>query len=295
MILTIDELVKLLRDSVNVQNSTLPILDENGEPILDDEGNKQYGVVDKAYLDMTDEDLILYIKLGCSRAFQDITDLVDLEAGSEYPILTLAKIELYMKLATIKANDIDLTADNNNQLKQSQRFAHYMKLVAELKDLYNTWLENESISNNEVNSYNVLLHNRHYTKRNYELAPTPKVKISLDNITNDCVEFSWTLTNTSHFGRYKVYISENPIMDMYKEGTKAEDKINKDVLLIKNTTDIRNTTHRINGLKPETLYYIAVVAIERNLVFGFRETSFTTLEAFEENEEDVEIDNISGD
>ena len=83
MLLTIEDMVKLLRDSVNIQNSKLPVLDENGEPTLDEDGNIIYGVVDSAYLDMTDEDIQLYIKLGCSRYDPSISDLSELEEGMQ--------------------------------------------------------------------------------------------------------------------------------------------------------------------------------------------------------------------
>ena len=124
MLLSIDELVKILRSSVNVQS-------EESE------------VVDPAYLQMTDDDIKLFIKLGVSRAYPTVTDLALLPSGSEYPIVLLAKIELYLKLAVIKADKIDMGADNNNYLKQDQRFQHYMKLVEEARAEYESWLDNE--------------------------------------------------------------------------------------------------------------------------------------------------------
>ena len=108
MILTVEEIVKTLRNAVNVQY-------EESE------------VIDPAYLAMTDEDLMLFIKLAVSRAYPSVTTLSDLPEGSEYPIVLLAKIALYTKLAVLKADKVDMGADNNNYLKQDQRFQHYMK------------------------------------------------------------------------------------------------------------------------------------------------------------------------
>ena len=119
MLLTVEELVKILRSSVNVQ---VPI----------EEGSEET-INDPAYLSMTDDDITLFIKLGVSRAYPNVTDLSELPSGSEYPVTLLAKIELYLKLAVIKADKVDMGADNNNYLKQSQRFAHYMKLVEEAR------------------------------------------------------------------------------------------------------------------------------------------------------------------
>ena len=270
MLLTVNELISALRSSVNVQS-------------------EESGVTDSAYLTMTDNDIELFIKLGVSRAYPSVTDLSDLPDGSEYPIILLAKIELYLKLAVLKADKVDMGADNNNYLKQGQRFDHYMKLVAEAREQYDSWLENEG--QGEVSSYDVLLSNRHYTQRNFEKQVSPKVSLKIDQVTSDSVNFHWGVTNTSHFGRFKVYISSTPIVDMYKEGVTYDKKISEGAELVVSTQNIRNTYHRVNGLKPSTQYYIAVISIERNQVFGYAETSFSTLDELEE-EEELSKDNI---
>ena len=85
MILSITELIKLLRDSVNVQN---------------DEGS-----IDPSYLSMTDEDILRFLKLGVNRIYPDIEDLNDLPANcSEYAIVLLSKVELYLALAVRRAD-----------------------------------------------------------------------------------------------------------------------------------------------------------------------------------------------
>ena len=264
MLLTVDELVKLLRSSVNVQS-------------------EETEVMDPAYLTMTDDDIALYIKLGVSRAYPKVTDLAELPSGSEYPIILLAKIELYTKLAVLKADKVDIGADNNNYLKQDQRFQHYMKLIEEARAEYESWLENEG--QGEVSSFDVLLSNRHYTQRNFEKQVTPKVSLKIDQVTNDSVDFHWGVSNTSHFGRFKVYVSKTPIIDMYKEGATYDKKIGEEAKLIVSTQNIRNTYHRLNNLESETTYYVAVVSIERNQVFGYSEMSFTTLSKLQDEEE----------
>lgn len=264
MLLSIDDMVKLLRSSVNVQS-------------------EESGTIDPAYLVMTDDDIKLFIKLGVSRAFPSVTDLELLKGGSEYPIILLSKIELYLKLAVLKADKIDIGADNNNYLKQDQRFQHYMKLVEEARAEYESWLDNEG--QGEVSSFDVLLSSRHYTQRNYEKQATPRVVLHIDSVTADSVAFSYDVSNTSHFGRFKVYISEIPIVDIHKDGVTYESKLNEGATLIVNTSNIRNTAHSVNNLKANTTYYIVVFAIERNQVFGYREMSFNTLPILEEEEE----------
>lgn len=58
-----------------------------------------------------------------------------------YPIVLLAKKELYYTLAVKEAPLYDIGADNNNYLKRSQRFDHYMKLIAQVDSEYDDWIE----------------------------------------------------------------------------------------------------------------------------------------------------------
>lgn len=269
MLLTVEELVKILRSSVNVQ---VPV----------EEGSEET-INDPAYLTMTDDDITLFIKLGVSRAYPKVTDLAELPSGSEYPITLLAKIELYLKLAVVKADKVDMGVDNNNYIKQDQRFKHYMALVAEAREQYDSWLDNEG--QGEVSSYDVLLSNRHYTQRNFEKQVTPKVSLRIDQVTSDSVDFHWGVTNTSHFGRFKVYISKQPIVDMFKDGATYDKKIDGEAKLLVSTQNIRNTYHRVSNLESGTTYYVAVISIERNQVFGYSETSFDTLVELEDEEE----------
>ena len=264
MLLTVKNLISLLRSSVNIQS-------------------EETEVIDPAYLSMTDDDIELFIKLGVSRAYPEVSNLDELPSGSEYPIILLAKIELYLKLAVIKADKVDMGADNNNYLKQSQRFRHYMALVEEVRFEYESWLDNEG--QGVLSSYDVLLSNRHYTQRNFEKQATPKVSLHIDSVTSDNVSFSWKVTNTSHFGRFKVYISKKPIVDPYKEGVTYDKKLSDEATLVVSTSNIKNVFHKVGNLEAETTYYIAVISIERNQVFGYSEKSFTTLSVLEDEDE----------
>lgn len=286
MLLTVEEMIKTLRSSVNVQ---VPI----EEDILNEETGEVETITkegtDPAYLTMTDDDIALFIKLGVSRAYPSVTDLADLPNGSEYPIILLAKIELYTKLAVIKADKVDMGVDNNNYIKQSQRFSHYMKLVTSAQEQYESWLDNEGVNGGQgVTSYDVLLSSRHYTQRNFEKQVTPIVSLKIDQVTSDSVDFHWGVTNTSHFGRFKVYISKKPIIDMFREGVTYDKKVDGEAKLLVSTQNIRNTYHRVSNLESGVMYYIAVVSIERNQVFGYSEMSFNTLEVLPDEDEVLE-------
>lgn len=280
MLLTVKELISVLRSSVNVQ---IPV----ETPVEGEEDvTTVTSTIDPAYLVMTDDDIELFIKLGVSRAYPEVSSLDDLPEGSEYPITLLAKIELYTKLAVTNANKVDMGADNNNYLKQDQRFQHYMSLVKEAREQYDDWLENEG--QGEVKTFDVLLSNRHYTSRNYEKQSTPKVLIKVDQVTADTIEFRWLVSNTSHFGRFKVYASKAPIVNMHNTGNTYASKISVDAKLVLSTSDIRNTFHRLEKLESNTEYHIAVVSIERNQVFGVSEIIVSTLEELQDEEEVVE-------
>lgn len=280
MVFTVNELCSLLRSAVNVQN-------EDAE------------VQDPAFLTMTDEDLTMFLKLGMSKVYPSMEDLTDLPPGSDYPVVLVSKKELYLKLAVISAPLYDLTADNNNQLKRSQRFSHYMALAENAQEEYKDWVENgggATVDPNTgiqgVNTYDVIRSKNHYTRRNYERGPVPILRVKVDEITNESVSFSWSSFNNDHFGKFLVYISEKSIVDVYKEGTKAEDKVDEDAILVLSTVDFRNTHKRVEGLKPDTTYFLAVFSIERNQLFGYKQVSFQTAPVLSDDE--VDVDNIGG-
>lgn len=278
MLLTVKDMVTLLRNGVNVQI-----------PVIDEEGNEVGTQTDPNYLSMTDDDLILFLKYGVARAFPTCADFSYLPAGAEFGIVLLAKIELYMKLAVTYAPKVDMGADNNNYLKQSQKFDHYLKLAEAAQKQYDDWLENEGadiLGIGVVNTYDVLLSKRHYSQRNYEKQPSPQVVIYLDEVTETMVSFHWVVSQTSHFSRYKVYISPDQIIDPHEGNGTYNDKIAPGAQCLKSTGDFRDVLHRVRGLSPGTEYHIAVVSIERNQVFGLSEVSFTTLQ--EPTEEDPE-------
>ena len=280
MIFTVNELCTLLREAVNVQN-------EGAE------------VQDPAFLTMTDEDLTMFLKLGMSKVYPSLEDLTDLPPGSDYPIILVSKKELYLKLAVVSAPLYDLTADNNNQIKRSQRFSHYMALAENAQLEYEDWVENgggATVDPNTgiqgVTTYEVLRSKNHYSLRNYEHGLSPVVRIKIGEITTESVSFSWSSFNNDHFGKYLVYVSEKPIVDPFRDGSKAEDKILDGATLVLSTWDFRNNHKRVEGLKPETEYYIAVFSVERNQLYGYKQVTFQTLPVL--TGEEISVDSLGG-
>lgn len=257
MLLSTQDLIQLVRYSVNVQY-------------------KEDGVEDSAYLSMTDEDILRYIKLGITRGYPTVEDIEDLPSDcSQYAIILLTKIELFTALAVLKADDVDLGVDNNNYIKQDQRFNHYMKLVDSARDLYNDYLENEGIGT--VQTYEVLNSKRSHTKRYYDHQQVPQVSVKVSDITSESFNLSWEVQNISKFGNYIVAMSTDKVINKFADGSSFESKKSETAKVIKQTYDSRNNTKEVKGLSPDTDYCVAVVSTCRNGVWGYKEVSVHTL------------------
>lgn len=271
MKLTTNDLIKILRNSVKVQYEESDILDP-------------------AYLSMSDDDILLYLKLGASRCCPNLISLEDLDENFYYPVIFLSKIELYTQLAVLKADKVDMGADNNNYIKQDQRFSHYMSLINQTQKQYENWLENEG--KGEVNSFNVLLDKRYFTKRNMDIQTVPKVMLYLDNILDTSVSFHWTIKNFTRFFKYMVYLNkETPAFNPYLLGNNYKAKIDPNSILLLNTFDIRNNFFEVTGLIPNTMYFLCVISMEKNHLYGYSQLEFNTSSS--ENDEEVFHPDIS--
>lgn len=261
---TTQELISLLKSSIS--------------PLYEVEKSRY----DPVFEEMGDEDFLIYLKLAVERVYPSVSSFEDLPDGSSYPIILLAKKELYLKLAVTHAEDYDVSVESGNSLKREQRFKHYLSLAKEAEDEFSEWENNADKIDPDtgvsgVNTYNTIRSKNHYSTRNYELELLPKVSINIDSVTNDSIKFSWKSFNNDHFAKYLVYLKEgDSVVDVYADGTNAESKVTKDSVLIKSTSNFRDTFKCISNLKPDTLYYLAVFSIERNQLFGFKEISFQT-------------------
>lgn len=274
--MTVEQMIQFLRLSVYVQDK---------DKVVDQ---------DPAYLCMTDEDLLLYLNLAMSRNYSDVPELKYLPEEAVYGVVILAKKELYYTLAVKEAPLFDMGADNNNYLKRSQRFDHYMKLIAQADKEYEDWLENGGEDDiGTVRSYSVTLSDRYGTRYNYENAAVPKVTLYVGTITENSIEFWWSVKNISRFYRYKVYISTEPIVDLYN----LKSHISEGAKLVAEIKDIHQVHCRVRGLDPKTTYYIAIQATNMASLCGYAQTEVVTGPFDEESEEpsgeptDIEITN----
>lgn len=249
--MTVDQMIKYLRLSVNIQ----------------DPGTEQ----DSVYLSMTDEDILLFLNVVMTRDFADIPSIDLLPAEDDYAVILLAKKELYYTLAVKDAPLYDIGADNNNYLKRSQRFDHYLKLIQQTDDEYQDYLDNGGAGGNTLTSFDVLLSDRYATRRNYEKGVIPTPLLYVVDKTSSTVDIKWKVS-LDRFFRYRVYVSTSPIVDMFV----YPNHISEDVEMVAEIKDVHQTQCRLSGLEPETTYYIAVSATEMSSLTGYAQVSVVT-------------------
>lgn len=197
-------------------------------------------------------------------------------------VLMLAKKEIYYRLATTTAPFYPLSAEGAS-LQKNVRFDHYIALVEQVMKDYETMMDiangggssgddGEDLgTGGEVRSYEQMLQGYHYTCRNYNLADRPTVELTLGTPTETSVTLDWTKFDRGLFSSYSIYLSETPVIDEYVENIFVSDIPAKFF-----TVDIHRLKYRIDGLDPEKLYFVCVVARDRNGLFGFAQQSFTT-------------------
>jgi hypothetical protein len=246
------ELVRFLRLNVNIQNAD---------------------VTDTVYLSMTDEDIELYLALVLTRDFPQVPSLDLIPQQDTYPVILLAKKELYFALASADAPLVDLIADNNNQIKRAQRFEHYMKLIAAVDEEYNQYNEDGGAgARNTLTSFDVLISDRYATRRNYEKGSVPALSLRVLNVTDTTIEIQWAV-KLSRFACYKVYVSLEDIIDEFSLESHVKDSAD----LVATILNIHQNQCRIEGLIPNTVYHIAVSAVEMSTLTGSTEVTVTTL------------------
>ena len=101
-------------------------------------------------------------------------------------------------------------------------------------------------------------------------ANKPLIGLVVDNVYDTYVEMTWQLKRINRFSKYLVYLSEKPIIDPYTNEIRGN--------LMFTTNDIHRNKLRLNDLKPNTLYHLAVIVQEQNGLKGYDEVNFVTKE-----------------
>ena len=259
-----ETLVKYLRDSVLVQD---PSLNE-----------------DSVWLQMSDEDLAIVLEVAKHRDFPNEI-MASLSNGVVYPLMLVAKKELYYRLAVKSAPLYDLMGDNAGELKRDQRFKHFMALIQQTEKELENYMENGYFGENGIGDLDengnstrnkvyvreALVSSRYYTRRNYGLLQAPSVGVYVDTLDQTRVQLHWNVSGTHSFLKYNVYISQkDTIYDEYKH------TIDPEAQLIFTTTDQRRCSCEKCELIPSTRYHILVEVCESNGIKGYGGLVFET-------------------
>lgn len=259
-----ETLVKYLRDSVLVQDPST--------------------AEDPVWLQMSDEDLAVVLEVAKHRDFPNQI-LSSLANGVVYPLMLVAKKELYYRLAVKSAPKYDLKGDDAGELKRSQRFEHFMALIKQTEAELQHYMENGyfgedgigdldeegTASRNSIYVRESLITSRYYTRRNYGLLKAPSVSVFVDSLDSSRVQLHWNVTGTHVFLRYNVYISDSDVIyDEYKH------QINPDATQIFSSIDQRQTSCEVNDLIASKRYHVLVEVCECNGIKGYGGVVFET-------------------
>ena len=187
-------------------------------------------------------------------------------------INNLATREILWRLAIDTAPYYRLEAEGA-VLEKNMRFDHYYKLVRLVdKEYENLLAAIGGVGNVEV--IEVTTKQKHNTVYNYEHSIKPTISLTLSEITATSVNLDWTkfAVKNGRFYAYKLYIKTSAIVDPYAI---PEIPVDADFVQL----DIHKLKHRFTNLTPNTLYYVAVVSMDTNGIYGYAETCFTTLPA----------------
>jgi hypothetical protein len=245
-----EQLVKYLRSNVNIQAS---------------------GTTDTAYLSMSDEDIELYLEIVLTRDFPDVASLDYVPTEDIYALILLSKKELYFTLATVSAPDYDLSA-NGASLSRTQRFEHYMELIKQCDEEYNSYYEQGGTGRNTLTSYDVVLTERAGTHYNYEHGFIENPIVIVDDLGTDYISITWK-HNTSKFLNCRLYLSKSPIVDLHLVGSHIDSTAN----LVETFTDSQQKAYKFSRLEKGVTYYLAVVIMNTTGLTGFKQMKVTTL------------------
>jgi len=239
--MSVSEILQYLRLNVNVQTPG--------------------GIIDPAYLSMTDDELTLYLKLALAQPYfveQGIDDLTDITERSVYALVLFAKRELYAALAVRVAKDVSMSADSVS-MSQSERYNHYADLMrqcdAEIAEL--TSGADAALGGTGGTAYTYTYGTPNRPKDKGRGKPNV-TKLKATAITETSVTLTWTYPNAFPFTRADVYVSLTPIIIINGFDTEISITAAKEG----STTKPDKTEFVAAQLSPDTPYHFAVVAYD---------------------------------
>lgn len=250
------------QDMVDFVRLQIHIQDPHGTILVDNED----------YLRLTDEQIVLFMRVAMSKKHWRY-DLEIIPGDAVYPLMLLTKREVFVSLAAKVAPDYDMTADNNNVLREHQMFQAYLALIREIDRQYAEYLE-QTDAGATLTTYDATVNTRYYTKRNYDRGVAPALYVRVLEVFNDRVMVSWEMTNANRFQKYEVRVGIEPTYLLPENNNPA--MFNGNARMVAQILDKHQTMCKVTGLAPDVHYFLSVCARERNAHYGVHEVEFTT-------------------
>lgn len=230
---------------------------------------------DTAYI-FSDEDIFNIISMSIPQHNPNYT-LENFPDNELSMLAILSRVEIFWRLATSSAKFYPISAEGAD-LKKNYRFTHYYKLIQLASLEYKEAKANFMASNvNTIKLGNTLVDTRHFNHKQRNLQDIPKVGVRVIETTSNSIGIEWDKFKSigGLFGSYIIYCNTSPVYDEFEYKILTEE--------VARITDINRLRLRIKNLKPNTKYYLAVVARDINLLEGV-----TTLSVNTKPEEGVE-------
>lgn len=195
-------------------------------------------------------------------------DLLTLPPEDVDLLMLLGKKEVYWRLASDASSEYPLSVEGI-KLNKDQRFKHFLSLIQECEKEYQR-IASEKIRGKIIPA-NAIIRRRDNTTRNHNLRVTESLDIFVDKTYEDKVELSWSIpTDKSMFKKYELFSSEEILVDEYVEFEKPKDNYPLEF------TRVERNKARIEHLKPNTQYFVALVYTDILGNYSVVQTTITT-------------------
>jgi hypothetical protein len=198
----------------------------------------------------------------------------DLPNSQFHFVVLLAKQEIYYRLSTSTAPLYPLSAEGAS-LQRNIRFDHYIDLVRQTSSDYAQAVQMaKDNAFGEAQTFDITTQSGHFSRRNYNLANKPTVKLTVSGITSTTINLDWTKYSVQNglFAHYTIFVEKEPLIDEYAEFRR---RTNASPLIF--FSDIHRLKYRVDKLKPYTEYYVSVLSEDRNGLYGYDEQLIRTL------------------
>lgn len=227
------------------------------------------GKTNDSVLNAITEEELETILIKCSTTLGHVYPNIPIE--DEPLVICLAKKEVYWKMATATAPLYSLNIDGLSVAK-SVRFDHYLSLIKEVENEYNSLSQDYNRVKITVSDIIVDKPYTFNTRRANYVLPTTILKVDKAATTTLDVSMTYNNLKIKDYQETVIYLSEEPIWDKYDE---VISPLATKTLVMR---DPRKTYFRLKDLKPNTHYYILAQVKLFNGLMSYTEIEGDTLD-----------------